>query len=115
MATVTKVHGSTQAAIQIGRELDFCLVNVTGDLTASPAGTSELYLDDVRRVLDQYASITIIGTATATDVVFGIEGGDVLDLEGDGTYLAIETAIDLIATLSGSTVTILSLQGAVLA
>ena len=115
MATVEKVHGSTQAAIQIGRQMDFAVITVTGDLTASPAGTSELYLDDVRRVIDQYASITIIGTATATAVVFGIKGGDVLDIEGDQTYATIEAAINGIATLSGATVVIQSLQGAVLA
>jgi hypothetical protein len=109
MAEVTRVHGDTIASGQFGRELQFITITVTGDLTV--AGV----LDDVRKIIDQYASITFVGTADATGVVFGIEGGSVLDLEelgpGSETFAQVEGEIDAIASLSGTAIAIITAVG----
>jgi len=117
MAEILRVHGNTETSQQIGRELEWILVNVTGTLTdLVDAAGSETYLDLVRKVIDSFGSITFVGVATATDVVFGIEGASVLDVEelgqGSETFAAIEASIDAIATLSASTVSVLTLTGA---
>ena len=113
MAEIIKVNGDTIASQQVGRELEWAHITVTGDLTASLPGTnaSQTYLDLVRQVVDQFASITFVGEPTATEVVFGIEGADTLDLEGDGTFTAVEALIDAIPTLSGSAIALLTLTG----
>lgn len=118
MAEILRVHGTTETSQQVGRELEWILVNVTGDMTALVDGPdgSETVLDQVRRVIDTFGSITFVGVATATDVVFGIEGASVLDVEelgkGSETFAAVEASIDSISGLSGTTVSVLTLTGA---
>lgn len=108
MAEITRVNGDTIPFTALGREIDWVLVNVTGDMTA--AGV----FDEVRKVIDQYASITILGAAAATDVVFGIEGQETLNVENldTPTYAFVEAQIDAIAGLSNTAISLLTLTGA---
>lgn len=84
MAELIKVNGNTAApSAQIGRDIEWISVAITTGFLATvfPAGSSTTYLDSVRKVIDNMASVTIVGEldlatpgTTDTAIIFGCEG-----------------------------------------
>lgn len=84
MAELLKVNGSTLApSEQIGRDLEWISVAITTGFLATnfPVGASTTYLDSVRQVVDNMASVTIVGEldlatpgTSDTAIIFGCEG-----------------------------------------
>lgn len=84
MAEFTRVNGGAAPYTAIGRKLEW--VEVVGDLTGWNDGTTiyadgtqgalipESDFEKVRRALDKYCSITVVGEPDATATMFGVEG-----------------------------------------
>lgn len=107
MAIVTKAHGTTVApSTQLGRDLVWIGIAVSGgattDMNDAYAGSST-YLDQVRQIVDQAASITIIGgMPTGAAVMFGVEGaGFAGAVEGPAWQLQINEIRDQVEAFDG--------------
>ena len=80
MAEIAVVSGNTITGVQIGRDILWIAVTATNAILnnalpdvdgVTPSLTS---LDQIRKVIDQYCTITLIGEQTTTAVMFMVEG-----------------------------------------
>jgi hypothetical protein len=104
MATFTRTNGGVTAGEFIGRDVKFVKCALTGIHTGYTAVDSNL--EKVTRVLSKFATITIVGTPAADNVVFMVEGlpaGNVQDVTGSSAAIATALATDADAATGGST------------
>ncbi len=96
MANIRKVHGNTVApAEQIGRDVQWIgvvcgdavlneVVPVLVDGVVESSEGAQTYLDKVRQIVDNAASVTLTGGNTTTEVMFMTEGfGITRDADGN--------------------------------
>ena len=105
--SVTQVNGAVQAIENVGRDVKFVKVNYSG--IAATVGTVDGNFDKATKVIANYSTITIVGTAASDDCIFMVEGlpaGNVKD-NVDGTVRAIAAALkaDLEASIGSGTAT----------
>jgi len=92
MPGLTRVNGGTGAIELIGRDIDWVLIDSTGIDTTPTAVDSNLEI--AMRVVEQYGTVTIVGTPATSAVRFAVEG-----LSANAAVL--DTA--LAAAISGNT------------
>ena len=83
MAIVTRVNGTVVPSEQVGRDLKFVKLNVTGIETTYNTVDSDF--EKNTRMLQQFCSITIVGTPASSNVVYVVEG---LPVTVGGTAIA---------------------------
>lgn len=105
MATLTNpAHSNVHDPVElIGRDIVW-LKSAGGDFTANADMAAAL------RAISVYATVEIVGTATAAGVIVGVSGCDAHVAAGSGTnFTALEAALDAVAAQTLTIVTISAL------
>lgn len=107
MAIITRQHGGSGAIEEIGRDIEWVLVNVStwvsGDYTTTP-NQEDSNLDIVVKNMAKHGTITFQGVAGANDLIFGMEG---LGIDVD----AIEIELEAHAAITAANATTVTLNG----
>ena len=108
--SISQVNGYATAGEFVGRDVKFVKVNYSG--IAATVGTVNGNFDKAVKVLEQYSTVTIVGTAATDDCMFMVEGlpayvadhsqgGD----NSSGTAIATKLKADLEASIGSGTAT----------
>ena len=102
MPGLTRVNGGTGPIELIGRDIDWVLVASTGIDTTYTAVDSNLEI--AMRVIENYGTVTIVGTPNGANVRFAVEGlsanAAILDaaldaaIAGNSPVTTVDTGLD---------------------
>lgn len=104
MATFTRTNGYAVPSEQVGRDVKFVKVVLSGIETGYNAAGSNH--EKCTNVLAKFCTITLVGTPASNNALWMVEGlptGNVIDVTGSTAAIATALATDADAATSGST------------